>query len=197
MLSRMFSILTALMLLFVQAQAHELVDIATVDPCICISLRNPQYPCCARAYLVKHVAKQLSRVQKELERDCITLVVFDAYRPFSYAKFFETPYSFIPIDECNPVVNGHYRGTAVDVTLAYQSGQSLEMPPFINIYDIVQLDTDYNGFSCVANNNLQKLQKAMEKHRFVSSPTEWWHFDYKDWFQYPVLDISFEELSKE
>lgn len=25
---------------------------------------------------------------------------------------------------------------------------------------------------------------------------EWWHFDYKDSLQYPVLNISFEELSK-
>lgn len=188
--------LFALLILFpcFPMRSHELVNIQTIDPCIGVCLKADHYLPLTKAYLVRHVAKQLSLVQKELEKDSINLVVFDAYRPFSFANLFEIPYSFSP-DECNPIVNGHYRGTAVDVTLIYQSGLPLEMPPFLNIYDLTELGTDYFGFSCVAYHNMQKLQKAMQKHRFVPSETEWWHFDYKDWFQYPVLDIPFESLN--
>jgi D-alanyl-D-alanine dipeptidase len=172
-------------------QGHELVDISKTNRNICVHLRDRGYQ---KAYLVKQVARQLSRVQYDLDRDCISLVIFDAYRPFCYSEFFETPYAFNPVDECNPVINGHYRGTAVDVSLVYQDGQSLEMPPFLNIYELEALGCDYHSFSCTAYHNLQKLQKAMEKHRFVPSSTEWWHFDYKDWFQYPVLDVPFQDL---
>ncbi len=34
----------------------------------------------------------------------------------------------------------------------------------------------------------------MEKHGFIGWPYEWWHFDFKDWQKYPILDISFQEL---
>lgn len=173
---------------------HELVDINSIDKQICVQLRNINYPPESKGYLVRQVAKQLSRVQKDLEKDCIGLVVLDAYRPYSYAQFFEIPFAFDPIDECNPIINGHYRGTAVDVTLVYMDGQSLEMPPFYDIYELQEKGTDYFGFSCQAYHNLQKLQKAMEKHRFIPSKTEWWHFDYKDWFQYEILDVSYLEL---
>jgi zinc D-Ala-D-Ala dipeptidase len=27
-------------------------------------------------------------------------------------------------------------------------------------------------------------------------PKEWWHFDYQDWKQYPILNMKFEELGQ-
>jgi len=27
-------------------------------------------------------------------------------------------------------------------------------------------------------------------------PAEWWHFDYKDWKQYPILNVKFEDLGQ-
>jgi D-alanyl-D-alanine dipeptidase len=38
------------------------------------------------------------------------------------------------------------------------------------------------------------LRAAMEKQGFQVYPYEWWHFDYKDWKEYPVMNIRFEEL---
>jgi D-alanyl-D-alanine dipeptidase len=35
---------------------------------------------------------------------------------------------------------------------------------------------------------------AMEKQEFKVNPKEWWHFDYKDWKQYPILNVKFEDL---
>jgi D-alanyl-D-alanine dipeptidase len=35
----------------------------------------------------------------------------------------------------------------------------------------------------------------MEAQGFTVDEHEWWHFDYKDWKQYPILNIAFESLS--
>ena len=34
----------------------------------------------------------------------------------------------------------------------------------------------------------------MEKHGFVSLNSEWWHYDFKDWKMYPVLDYDFYQI---
>jgi hypothetical protein len=39
--------------------------------------------------------------------------------------------------------------------------------------------------------------RAMERQGFNVNPTEWWHFDYfdyKEWQQYPILNVKFEDL---
>jgi len=35
----------------------------------------------------------------------------------------------------------------------------------------------------------------MEREGFKVIPEEWWHFDYKDWQRYPVLNLTFEQLA--
>jgi zinc D-Ala-D-Ala dipeptidase len=34
----------------------------------------------------------------------------------------------------------------------------------------------------------------MEAQGFIGMSNEWWHFDYKDWRDFPVLDLPFEDL---
>ena len=34
----------------------------------------------------------------------------------------------------------------------------------------------------------------MEKEGFTVYEAEWWHYDYKDWREYPILNLQFEEL---
>ncbi len=34
----------------------------------------------------------------------------------------------------------------------------------------------------------------MEHEGFTVEPNEWWHFNYKDWTEYPILDIPFSEI---
>ena len=36
----------------------------------------------------------------------------------------------------------------------------------------------------------------MQRHGFIGWPQEWWHFDFNDWEQYPLEDITFEEIEK-
>ena len=40
----------------------------------------------------------------------------------------------------------------------------------------------------------ERLRQAMESQGFKFIPAEWWHFDYKDWNQYPILNVKFEDL---
>jgi len=40
-----------------------------------------------------------------------------------------------------------------------------------------------------------RLRRALEAEGFAVYPYEWWHFDYKDWQQCPILNTSFESLS--
>ena len=40
------------------------------------------------------------------------------------------------------------------------------------------------------------LRRAMEAEGFSVYDAEWWHFDYRDWARYPVLNLTFEQLSE-
>jgi len=40
------------------------------------------------------------------------------------------------------------------------------------------------------------LRGAMEREGFFVYPWEWWHFDFKDWRDYPLLDVPFEKLGR-
>ena len=35
----------------------------------------------------------------------------------------------------------------------------------------------------------------MEEEGFTVYPFEWWHFDYKDWQKYPILNIPFSQIT--
>ena len=38
------------------------------------------------------------------------------------------------------------------------------------------------------------LRHVMEDVGFTVLENEWWHFDYKDWQEYPILNNTFDEL---
>jgi D-alanyl-D-alanine dipeptidase len=40
------------------------------------------------------------------------------------------------------------------------------------------------------------LRSAMEREGFTVFEFEWWHFDYRDWREYPILNVSFEQIRR-
>ena len=38
------------------------------------------------------------------------------------------------------------------------------------------------------------LRGAMEAEGFAVYEPEWWHYDYKDWQQYPIMNVKFSKL---
>jgi len=55
---------------------------------------------------------------------------------------------------------------------------------------------DYAGGTADERARRALLRQAMEKQDFKVIREEWWHFDYKDWEQYPILNVKFEDLGK-
>jgi D-alanyl-D-alanine dipeptidase len=90
----------------------------------------------------------------------------------------------------------HNRGCAVDLTLyGLKTGQAVEMP---SGYDEMspRAYADYSGGTTEQREHRAILRQAMEKEGFTVYPQEWWHFDYKDWKRYPIMNVRFEELGK-
>ena len=40
------------------------------------------------------------------------------------------------------------------------------------------------------------LRRTMEDAGFSVYEFEWWHFDYRDWREYPILNLTFEEIDE-
>jgi len=38
------------------------------------------------------------------------------------------------------------------------------------------------------------LRAAMESEGFAVYEPEWWHYDYKDWKEYPILNVPFAAI---
>ena len=54
--------------------------------------------------------------------------------------------------------------------------------------------TGYDGGTAQARAGRDLLRAAMEREGFAVESNEWWHFNYKDWTAYPILDIPFAEI---
>jgi D-alanyl-D-alanine dipeptidase len=44
--------------------------------------------------------------------------------------------------------------------------------------------------------NRELLKSVMEAHGFKVYRSEWWHYDFNGWQNFPLLDIPFSEISK-
>ncbi len=183
----------------------ELVELVTLDSAIRLDIRyatannfmkRPMYAQ-ARAFLQRPAALALLRAYRRLRPDGYGLLVFDGYRPWSVTKKFwdETPPSkrtFV----ANPRKGSrHNRGCAVDLSLFdLATGKEVQMP---SPYDdfTAMASTQYPGGTPEQRRLRDLLRSAMEAEGFTSEPNEWWHFDYKEWRAYPILDIPFERLN--
>jgi len=152
----------------------------------------------ARAFLQRPAAEALVRVHKELKKRGLGLVIFDAYRPWSVTKLF---WEVVPEEKRKFVANPergskHNRGCAVDLSIYdRKSGKQLPMPSGYDEFT-ERASPDYTGGTEEERANRDLLRRLMEAEGFIVNPNEWWHFDYKDWEQYAIYDISFSEINK-
>jgi serine beta-lactamase-like protein LACTB len=90
----------------------------------------------------------------------------------------------------------HNRGCAVDVTLIdLKTGKTVEM---ISGYDefTERAFPDFKGGTSLARWNRELLRKYMESEGFSVYPEEWWHFDYQNYKNWPIMNIPFEKIGK-
>ncbi|RJP74307.1 MAG: peptidase M15 [Ignavibacteriales bacterium] len=143
----------------------------------------------AKVYLRKVVAENLSKVNSYLLKNFnLRLKVFDGYRPLSVQK---KMWVILPNEDyvANPAKGSrHNRGAAVDVALIDSLGNELDM------------GTGFDDFSKIAYTgnmdlpadvllNRKILHESMAKFGFDPIKTEWWHFDFKGWSRFSILDV--------
>jgi D-alanyl-D-alanine dipeptidase len=88
----------------------------------------------------------------------------------------------------------HNRGCAVDLTLCERStGREVTMPSAYDEFS-ERAFSAYQGGSAESRKRRELLRSAMEAEGFTVLPEEWWHFDYKNWREYRVLNIPFDAI---
>jgi D-alanyl-D-alanine dipeptidase/CubicO group peptidase (beta-lactamase class C family) len=184
----------------------DLVDLTTLDRSIKLDIRyattnnflgTPFYTS-ARAYLQRPAAEALVRVHKELREQGYGLLIHDAYRPWHVTKMFRdaTPEKFHHFVADPLQGSRHNRGCAVDLTLYdLKTGQPIEMPGGYDEFSDRSYP-DYLGGTSLERWHRDLLRRAMERQQFKVYEAEWWHFDFHEWRQYPILNTRFEELTK-
>ena len=183
----------------------EFVELITLDPAIHLDIRyaqtnnflsTPVYTQ-ARAFMQRPAAEALVRALHKLQPLGYGLLIHDAYRPWYVTKIFwdATP----PQDHifvADPQKGSrHNRGCAVDLTLYdLATGKSIEMP---GMYDEMSPRSfpNFPGGTSLQRWHRDLLRRAMESEGFVVNEDEWWHFDFKEWKLYPILNVPFENLN--
>jgi D-alanyl-D-alanine dipeptidase len=147
-------------------------------------------------YLCQEAATRLSSVQDSLLTIGLSILVYDAYRPYAVT---EKMWKIVPDERyaANPKNgSGHNRGVSIDLTLAdARTGEPLEMPTRYDHFS----DSAHHGFPGIdlkkaANRDL--LKNIMEHFGFVALSTEWWHYSLPNAKRFPILNLSFKKLSK-
>jgi D-alanyl-D-alanine dipeptidase len=189
-------------------RAPELVELTKLDPTIRLDIRyattnnflhRPVYSQ-ARAFLQRPAAAALVRANEALRPQGYGLLIFDGYRPWAVTKLFwdsasahEREIEFV----ANPR-NGskHNRGCAVDLSLYdLKTGAEVKMPSRYDEFS-ERAYPDYPGGTAEERASRQLLRQTMEAQGFTVYKAEWWHFDYKDWPEYPILNVRFERIRR-
>ena len=174
----------------------ELVDVKTEIPRVGIDVRyatndnfvgEPLYPT-EKVLLREPAAEALAGVQGDLEGRGLGLKVFDGYHPYSVT---ERMWNIVrdPRYVADPAEGSrHNRGAAVDVTLVDKSGEELPMPTGYDDFT-EKAHQDYMDLPADVVRNREILRRAMERHGFEAFLTEWWHYDYRGYERYEILDL--------
>ena len=187
-----------------QFRDPDLIDLTSLDSSIHLDIRyatandflgTPVYTQ-ARAFLQRPSADALLRALLRLKPLGYALLIHDAYRPWYVTKIFWD--ATAPEDKifvADPAQGSrHNRGCAVDLTLyELKTGKPIEMP---GTYDEMSPRSfpDYPGGTSLQRWHRDLLRWAMESEGFAVYEHEWWHFDFKDWHEYPILNVPFEKL---
>jgi D-alanyl-D-alanine dipeptidase len=185
----------------------DLVELVRLDSTIRLDVRyatsrnfmgRPMYAL-ARVYLQRPAAEALVRAHRRLKAMGYGILVFDGYRPWRVTRLFweETPPSRRAFVADPRKGSRHNRGCAVDCSLYdLRTGSEVPMPTSYDAF------TDSAAARAACGSPAQRgsrdlLRQVMEREGFRVEPKEWWHFDYRDWRNFRVLDVPFERIPAE
>ncbi|MGH9632575.1 MAG: serine hydrolase [Bryobacteraceae bacterium] len=182
----------------------DLVELTALDPSLKLDIRyastnnflGTAFYTQPRAFLQRPAAEALMRANEWLKSRGYGLLIHDGYRPWSVTKmFWEATPAPQRVFVADPAQGSrHNRGCAVDLTLYdLETGAVIEMP---GSYDEMseRSHPDYPGGTSLQRWHRELLRKAMQDQGFTVYENEWWHFDFRDWPKYPILNLPFEKL---
>ncbi|HET8675256.1 MAG TPA: M15 family metallopeptidase [Blastocatellia bacterium] len=188
-------------------RAPDLVEVTKLDPTIRLDIRyatsnnflgRPVYDQ-SRAFLQRPAAEALRRANRALRKQGYGIVIFDGYRPWAVTKLF---WDSTPEDKKQFVADPaqgsrHNRGCAVDLSIFDRKTKKIVTMP--SGYDEMteRSHINYAGGTPEQRRVRDMLRAAMEAEGFAVYEPEWWHYDYKDWREYPILNISFRQIDKQ
>jgi D-alanyl-D-alanine dipeptidase len=187
-------------------RAPDLVELTALEPGIRLDVRyarsdnflgQPVYRQ-ARAFLQRPAAEAVARAHRKLAEKGYGLMVFDGYRPWAVTKaFWDATPDELKVFVANPARGSrHNRGCAVDLTLYdLATGRAVDMG---SGYDEASPRSyvTWEGGTREQLDRRETLREALAREGFFVYPWEWWHFDFKDWRDYPLLDVPFEALDR-
>ncbi|MCP1385438.1 M15 family metallopeptidase [Runella salmonicolor] len=177
-----------------------LVDVQKLDPTLKVELKysttdnfikEDVYGDLERAYLQPMAAEKLVKANKFLkqEKPNYTLLVYDGARPRSVTKIFWARMSHLPYNRREDFVADPARGSihnfgcAVDLTIADEKGQPLDMGTIFDFFG--ELAEPRRETAMLKSGKLTKqqlenrklLRRVMIKAGYTSIQTEWWHYN--------------------
>ncbi len=182
--------------------AKRLVDLETLGIPLDVRYATPDnfmkktlYPV-AKAYLRAPAARALVAVQRELAPRGLGIKVFDAYRPYRVTEAMWEPIRN-PDYVADPAKGSrHNRGAAVDLTLIdLRTGAEVPMPTGYDDFT-ERAAHAFTGLPADALANRALLRDVMVKHGFDPLPSEWWHYDFRGWEGFELMDVGLDELSR-
>ncbi len=147
----------------------------------------------AHCYLVEAAAYALKSAADEFKQHGYTLKIWDAYRPLHVQYIF---WEIMPDERyvANPQTGSrHNRGCAVDITLVDKEGKEVNMGTAFDDFS-ERAHYSYTDLPAEVIRHRKLLRDIMHKHGFMAMETEWWHFDYKEWENYPIHDIPLDKI---
>ena len=160
-------------------------------------------------FLTRPAAEALKKVQDDLQRENLCLLVYDGYRPqravnhfIAWAKdlndtVMKSQYypnvkkQYLFREEYIATRSGHSRGSTVDLTII--DGNTNEPLDMGSPYDFFGPESWVNNQNLTETQlkNRQLLQNVMKSHNFRNYPKEWWHFTLR-WEPFPKTYYDFE-----
>lgn len=125
--------------------------------------------------LQKGTLEKLEKAAQLFKNDGYTIVIYDAYRPYSvteklYEKYqngeYVAPLRFGSV---------HNKGAAVDMSLLDTNGMAIEMPSQVHTLDSTS-NRDNKNMTPAARANMDYMTKIMKSCGFDTIESEWWHF---------------------
>lgn len=184
----------------------DLVELRDLDPTIRYDIRyattnnfmSAVFYREPHAFLQRPAAEAVVRAHEQLAGHGLGLLIHDAYRPWYVTRMFwdATPADMKQFVADPSSGSRHNRGAAVDLTMYDRT--TGEVIRTVGGYDEFSPRSypDYPGGTSRQRWYRELLRDVMEANGFTVYEFEWWHFDYDGWRDYPILDLTFEELAR-